>query len=146
MWVKYIQYVYLKILFQVIYVCLLILSYQQPASFSQGKSKHIYKNSKTTALLKYYYLIGLPNMIYNQRSAISGQRSAVSGRRSAVSGQRSAVGSQQSAVSSHSCRSLRHAQLSSATLASSNITASAVISTVVAVSAVVITVLLSCVI
>src|SRR6266540_1049137 len=101
------------------------LSYQQLAFFSQGKSKHIYKKSKTTALLKYYYLIGWPIAIYNQRSAVSGQRSA---------------------VSDYSCRSLCHAQLSLATPASSNITAPAVISAVAAVSAVIITALLSCVV
>src|SRR6266542_1191046 len=65
-----------------------ILSYQQLASFSQRKSKHIYKKSKATALLKYYYLIGRLIVISNQRSAVSGQQSAVSGQQSAVSGQR----------------------------------------------------------
>src|SRR6266511_904867 len=83
----------LKILFQVIYLCISIKNYQQLASFSQGKSKHIYKKSKTIAFLKYYYLIG-------QSIVISNQRSVVSGRQSAVSNQQSAVGSQQSAVSS----------------------------------------------
>src|SRR6266542_6571585 len=103
-WLKYMFY--LKVLFQVIYLCISILSYQQLAFFSQGKSKHIYKKSKATALLKYYYLIGLLITIYNQRSAVSGQRSAVSG---------------------YSYRLLPHAQLSFVTLASSIITASAVI-------------------
>src|SRR6266511_322446 len=117
------MYFYSKILFQVIYVGISILSYQQLPSFSQGKSKYIYKKSKTTALLKYYYLINLSITISNWQSAISGQRSA-------VSGQWSAVGSQRSAISDHSCRSLRHAQLSFAMPASSNITASAVISAV----------------
>src|SRR6266498_1718891 len=70
-------YVYLKILFRVIYLCVSILSYQQLASFSQRKSKHIYKKSKATVLLKYYYLIGLLIVISNQRSAVGGQRSAV---------------------------------------------------------------------
>src|SRR6266508_1828084 len=66
-------------LFRVIYLYISILSYQQLASFSQGKSKSIYKKSKTTALLKYYYLIGRSIMISNQRSVVSGQWSAVSG-------------------------------------------------------------------
>src|SRR6266540_3529981 len=126
MWVKYIQYVYLKILFQVIYVCLLILSYQQPASFSQRKSKYIYKNSKTTALLKYYYLIGLLIAIYNQRSAFGGQQSAVGSRQSAVGSRRLAV--------THANHYIMHS-MSFATPVSSNITASAVISAVTAASA-----------
>src|SRR6266542_6091584 len=116
------KYIFIKVLFRIIYLCISISSYQQLAFFSQGKSKHIYKKSKTTALLKYYYLIGLPIAIYNQRSAVSGQRSA---------------------VSDHSYRSLCHAQLSFAMLMSSNITAPAVVSAIATASAVIITALLS---
>src|SRR6266498_5123177 len=71
------KYMFIKVLFGVIYLCISISSYQQLASFSQGKSKYIYKKSKATALLKYYYLISLLITIYNQRSAVSGQQSAV---------------------------------------------------------------------
>src|SRR6266540_6108879 len=66
------KYMFIKILFQVIYLYVCTLSYQQLASFSQGKSKHIYKKSKTTAFLKYYYLIGWSIMISNQQSTVSG--------------------------------------------------------------------------
>src|SRR6266540_3020276 len=83
------KYMFIKILFQVIYLYVCTLSYQQLASFSQGKSKHIYKKSKATAFSKYYYLIGQSIAISNQWSAVSGQRLAVSGQQSAVSGQRS---------------------------------------------------------
>ena len=65
----------LKMLFRVIYSGIHLSSYQQLASFSQGKSKHIYKKSKATALIKYYYLIGQPIMIYNRRSAVGSRRS-----------------------------------------------------------------------
>src|SRR6266540_3287852 len=128
MWVKI--YVYLRFLFRVIYLCFPILSYQQLASFSQGKSKHIYKKSKATALLKYYYLISLLIAIYNQRSAVDSRQSAVSGQWSAV-------------TSTDHC-AMR--SMSFATPASSIITVPAVISAVAAASAVVITALLSCVI
>src|SRR6266542_702223 len=70
---------FIKDIVRVIYLGIPISNYQQLASFSQGKSKHIYKKSKATALLKYYYLISLPIVIYNQRSAVSGQQSAFSG-------------------------------------------------------------------
>ena len=46
------EYMFIKGLFWVIYYVFLTKAIHQLASFSQGKSKHIYKKSKATALLK----------------------------------------------------------------------------------------------